>query len=117
MISTLKTLSLTSDQLIESYQLTEEYKSLSHYDCMNYILARDNNGILATGDKRLIKLATTNNVEVIRTLKIIELMYNYKMISKKQLLNGLELLKNNEHTRIPISDIERLIISYSKENE
>lgn len=117
LIGKIKTLSLSNDQLIEAYQLTDEYKSLSTYDCMNYILARDNDGILATGDKRLISLANDNNVEIIRTLKIIELMYNHKLITKNKLIKGLDLLTKNDHTRIPIDDIEQLIKKYTKDYE
>lgn len=111
-ISKIRTLELSNDQLIEVYQINEIYKTLSIYDCVNYVLARDNNGILATGDKRLLNLAKNNNVEIIRTLKIIEEMYINNYINKKQMINGLELLKNNERTRIPIRDIDQLIDKY-----
>jgi len=116
-ISKMKTIELTNDQLIEAYQINDEYKRLSIYDCINYIIARDVDGVLATGDRRLIKLANENKVETIRTLKIIELIYTNKIITHKELINGLNLLKNNIHTRIPIEDIDELIKKYIYNHE
>ena len=59
------------DQIIFAFDLMKKYKSLSFYDIINYCLAKDNNGFLATGDKKLKMFAEENNVEVLRTLKII----------------------------------------------
>ena len=45
------------------------------------MVARDNNGILATGDNKLKLYAEQNGVEVIRTLKIIRLMLKSSIIT------------------------------------
>lgn len=71
-IDKFKTLRLTDEQLIEVSTLSSEENKLSVYDLINYILARDNDGILATGDNRLKNYSEKNGVKVIRTLKIIK---------------------------------------------
>ena len=44
-------------------------KGLSLYDLVNFILTRDHDCILATGDNLLRNFALDHGVEVIRTLK------------------------------------------------
>ena len=73
-ISEFKTISATSKQIIEIFQISQKIRGLSQYDIINYIIARDNNAILATGDQKLKNFSENNGVEVIRTLKIIKLM-------------------------------------------
>ena len=68
-INKFKTLKITEEQLIEVSTLASKESKLSIYDVINYILARDNDGILATGDDRLRKYSLENGVKVIRTLK------------------------------------------------
>ena len=62
------------------------------FDFQNKNIARDNKVILATGDKKLRKYAETNGVEVIRTLKIIELLFINNVISYNDFENGCKLL-------------------------
>ena len=50
-----KVIGSTSEQILEAQMLTKQEKGLSLYDVHNFILARDNNAILATGDDRLRK--------------------------------------------------------------
>lgn len=68
-INKFKTLKITEEQLIEVSTLASKESKLSIYDVINYILARDNDGVLATGDDRLRKYSLENGVKVIRTLK------------------------------------------------
>ena len=68
-INKFKTLKITEEQLIEVSTLASKESKLSIYDVINYILARDNDGGLATGDDRLRKYSLENGVKVIRTLK------------------------------------------------
>ena len=71
-IDKFKRVRLSDEQLIEVSTLSSEENKLSVYDLINYILARDNDGILATGDNRLKNYSEKNGVKVIRTLKIIK---------------------------------------------
>ena len=108
-INKFKTMSATVEQIQEMFIISQKEKGLSQYDVINYIIARDNNAILATGDQRLKKFSEDNNVEVIRTLKIIALMKNNNIISKEEAINACNLLKANSNTRIPLEDIENMI--------
>ncbi len=85
------------------------------YDALNYILARDNDCILATGDKDLRAYSLEHGVEVIRTLRIIELMYDMKIISREVAIRACQYLKENSKTRIPVEDIDKLIEKFSKD--
>lgn len=108
-INKLKVLGASSEQVMEMYEICKENKKLSNYDVINYIIARDNNYILATGDNRLKAFSEQNGIEVIRTLKIIRLMKENNIISVKKAVEACILLKNNSCTRIPIDDINDLI--------
>ena len=91
----------SSEQLERICQLSKVEKRLSSYDLINYVIAKDNNYVLATGDDRLKKYAESNGVTVIRTIKIIHLMYEYKVITIQETINAYKLLLKNDTTRIP----------------
>lgn len=112
LISKFKVISSTAEELNEICEINNVNKKLSNKDILNYIIARNNEGILATGDERLKKYAETNNVEVIRTLKIIELLYVNNIITYKELIIGCELLIKDSKTRIPSDKIIYLISKY-----
>lgn len=109
MIKKFKTLPTTNLQLLEVSKISTIEKKLSTYDLINFIRARDYEGILATGDKRLKNFSEHNGIEVYRTLKIIKLMYDKHKLSKTKAIKACQLLKTNNKTRIPINDINALI--------
>lgn len=112
LINKFKVIESNSIEFAEMFEIGILYKKLSNKDILNYIIARDNKGILATGDERLRKYAEENNVEVIRALKIIELQYVNNVISYKELVIGCELLIKDSKTRIPTEKIIYLINKY-----
>ena len=114
-INNFKTISTTSEQIKEMFEIIQNNKGLSQYDIINYIIAKDNGGILATGDQRLKVFANNNNIEVIRTLKIIKLMKDNRIISNSESIKACKLLKNNKNTRIPLNDIENMINELEKD--
>lgn len=114
-INKLKEISATSEQINEIFEISKKIHSLSKYDIVNYILARDNDALLATGDNKLKKYSEKNGVEVIRTLKIIKLMKNKEIISVDEAIKACILLKENNSTRIPIEDINNMIIDLKKD--
>ena len=114
-ISNFKVISSTADQLLEISCLSKIAKKLSTYDILNFILARDNDCILATGDNRLKKFSEKNNVEVIRTLKIISLMREKNIISTEEAITACELLRKNQKTRIPEDDLIYKIKEFEKD--
>ena len=69
LINKFKVISATANQLIEVNKLSYIEKKLSTYDLLNFVIARDNNCILATGDNRLKNYSENNGIEVLRTLK------------------------------------------------
>lgn len=108
-INKMKEIPLTVEQLQDVNKLNLEKKGLSQYDLINYVAARDNKCILATGDNRLKKYSEEHGVEVIRTLKIIELMTYKSIISEKEAVTACINLRNNKYTRIPEIHINELI--------
>ena len=96
-------------QLNEVNNLSYVEKKLSTYDLLNFVIARDNDFILATGDNRLKKYSEKNGVKVLRTLKIIRLMKDNNIISCKKAIHACNLLKECSRTRIPQMDIDNLI--------
>ena len=101
LINKFKVISATANQLIEVNKLSYIEKKLSTYDLLNFVIARDNNCILATGDNRLKKYSENNGIEVLRTLKIIKLMKDNNIISYRKAINACNLLKQCPSTRIP----------------
>ncbi len=114
-INRFKTISATPEQITEIFQISQKVNGLSQYDIINYIIARDNNAILATGDNKLKIFSENNGIDVIRTLKIIKLMETNKIISKDEAIEACILLKENKSTRIPKDNIEDLINEFKKD--
>ena len=114
-IKKFKIINVTSEQITEIFQISQVENKLSSYDIINYIIARDNNGILATGDKKLKKFCEKNGIKVIRTLKIIKLMKEKNIISISEAIDACTLLKENNCTRIPIESIDNFIEEFEKE--
>ncbi len=115
-INKFKVIPATTTQLIEVSNLTCTEKKLSTYDLLNFVIARDNNCILATGDNRLKKYSENYGVEVFRTLKIIKLMKDNNIISYSKAIEACNLLKQCPITRIPEIDINNLIDELKKDS-
>lgn len=115
-INKFKVISATAVQLIEANNLNYIERRLSTYDLLNFVIAKDNNGILATGDKLLKNYSESNGVEVFRTLKIIRLMKDNNIISCQKAIDACNLLKQCPTTRIPKVDIDNLIDELEKDS-
>ena len=116
LINKFKVISATANQLIEVNKLSYTEKKLSTYDLLNFVIARDNNCILATGDNRLKNYSENNGIEVLRTLKIIKLMKDNNIISYRKAINACNLLKQCPSTRIPEIYINNLINELEKDS-
>ena len=116
LINKFKVISATATQLIEVNNLSYTEKKLSTYDLLNFVIARDNNCILATGDNRLKNYSENNGVEVFRTLKIIKLMKDNNIISCRKAIDACNLLKKCPTTRIPKENINNLINELEKDS-
>ena len=115
LINTFKVIEASTNELLEVTKLSLTEKKLSTYDLLNYVIAKNNNVILATGDNRLKLFSESKGIEVIRTLKIIELMVEHNIISKDKAINACELLLKNQRTRIPKNDINNLLETLKKD--
>lgn len=115
-INNFKVINATANQLLEINSIRSKKPKLSSYDVLNYIIARDNDGILATGDNELRAFSIKNGIKVIRTLKIIELMLENRIISYKEAIKACKLLNANPTTRIPKKDIDNLIEKLEKDS-
>lgn len=115
LINTFKVIEATTNELLEVTKLSLTEKKLSTYDLLNYVIAKNNNAILATGDNRLKLFSESKGVEVIRTLKIIELMVEHNSISKDKAIRACELLLKSPKTRIPKNDINNLLEKLKKD--
>ena len=114
LINKIKVIHSTSNQILEMEKLAIENKKLSPQDLINYVVAKDNNYILATGDNRLKIFSEKNGVEVLRTLKIIKLMNSNNIINKEKAIEACLLLRNNPYTRIPLIEIDNTIEEIKK---
>lgn len=108
-IKMMKIVNASSEEISEIFKISQETHGLSPYDIINFIIARNNNAILATGDKKLKDYCESNGVEVIRTLKIIQLMRDNNIITSNEAINSCKKLKQSNSTRIPKIDIDNLI--------
>ena len=115
LINKIKVMSATSQEIILALDLAEKERKLSICDCLNYVIAKDNNCILATGDNKLKVFATSNGVQVIRTLKIIKLLSQNNILSNDETIMACENLISNKNTRIPLNDIEDLITELKRD--
>lgn len=115
-IKQFKTINATSEEIDEIFKVSQEIHGLSPYDIINFIIARNNNGILATGDKKLKDYSEANGIKVIRTLKIIKLMKEKNIITTKEAIDSCKKLKENNNTRIPYVDIDNTIREFKKDS-
>lgn len=113
-IKKIKTISVTSNDILETNKLSQTVGKLSTYDLINFVIAKNNDYILATGDDALKKFAERNGVEVFRTLKLIKLMIDNDVISCEKALEACISLKSAVNTRIPKELIDTFIKDLEK---
>ena len=97
------------EELIIASDYNQTNKNISYYDALNLSIARERNMILVTGDQHLLKFAVKQNVTCVGTLKIIELLFEKKIISGEECIKGLEKIKLDPKRRIPHHLIDSLI--------
>lgn len=113
-IKKIKTIPASIKDILEMNELTRIVSKLSTYDLINYVIAKNNDYILATGDDALKRFAEKNGVLVYRTLKLISLMVDNDVISNEKALKACFSLKNNVNTRIPNELIDNFIKELEK---
>ena len=91
----------TYDELIWASDETKSNKTISFYDALNTIIAKNRRMTLVTGDRNLIKFAEKYNVECFGTIRLLELLIEEKMIDPELIIQSLEKLKEDKTRRIP----------------
>lgn len=89
LINKFKVVDSSINQLMNVIELQQHEHKLSMMDLLNYVIAKDKNFIIATGDNKLKEYCEHNNIKVIRTLYIIKEMKETNVISK---IKHLELV-------------------------
>lgn len=85
-ISNIKTIGLTEEQVAEAYQLYLGNRRNSVFDYFSYIVARDNDFVLLTGDWKL-KKTIGKDVEVCGAIWYVKHLNEKGIISNEKLLN------------------------------
>ena len=99
----------TYDELIWASDETKSNKTISFYDALNTIVARNRKMILVTGDQKLIKFAKQYNVECFGTIRLLELLIEENLIAPEIVIQALEILINDKTRRIPKKLVEACI--------
>ena len=112
----LNTLNEKADELLAAQKYSDLNKSISFYDALNCVLAKEREMTLVTGDQQLIKFANKNGVNCIGTIRLIELLIDKELLNADKSIDALEKLKQDPKRRIPhkLIDlaIEKIKISY-----
>lgn len=106
----LKTLELTSVTLEKSMVLNQCYTKPSRNDCLALAAAMQETCTLLTGDKALRKAAIKEKVEVKvkGTLWLMEELVNHQLISKQQVIQAFDDMKE-AGSRLPWDEVGKLL--------
>jgi predicted nucleic acid-binding protein len=101
------------EQFASIGKMQNAHPQLTLADCSVVFHAKDRQGIILSGDRRLRRLAENNGIEVHSTPWILNLMVAEGLLSPKKACQGLKLLmKINE--RLPHKKCLRLIETWGK---
>ena len=104
----LEQVELKIEEFILVPKLVKKYSGLSLYDCVALAIAIERKITLLTGDAALRKAAKCENVKVIGTLGILDMLYENEHINDEEYLHCLNELMNNigGKVRLPVREIE-----------
>ncbi|MDD4036183.1 MAG: hypothetical protein PHS45_02545 [Bacilli bacterium] len=114
-IERFKLIRANESDIYEISNFSAIYYHLSMPDIINFVLANNNNYILATGDKQLRLLAIENNIEVIGVIRIIDLLENNNLITKEKKYESLNKLKKHPKTRLPEEELNKRLEEIEKD--
>lgn len=109
------------DITIEEFELAqvygEKYRRLSRYDRIALAIAKTRNITLMSGDGALRKAAHDEKVQVIRTIGILDRLFQSKKITAEEYRYCLEQLLENEGRliRLPEQELRARLVQLSKE--
>ena len=106
----------TSNELIGATNYISNNKSISLYDAINAVIAKERGMILVTGDQLLIKFARSIGVNCYGTIKVMEMLIDEEKITPTECINAIDKLMSDSSRRVPHSLLkslkERLISQY-----
>mgnify|MGYP001149367987 CR=1 FL=1 len=97
---------LTGSQLTELVEIRSRWKGLSITDVAAFILARDYQAILLTGDERLRKMAVSQQIPVHGLLWLLDEMVQSGVLAKKQAAHALGLI-TSKNPRLPQDECQK----------
>lgn len=115
----LQSVELTEEEFFLAEELNLKYRKPSIYDCIALAIAKYRGITLLTGDRALRKAAIQEGIEVMGSLKILDLLFDNNLIDATEYLICLEAFKinNGKKIRLPLSALqERMdrVKSYNK---
>ena len=104
----LKVKAYTQEKMLPFFQAEHRRYNLSPADYSVLTYSKNNGYILLTGDKKLRKVALSENVEVHGSIYVIAQMVEHHIISELKGVKKLEMLRSNNQ-RLPKAQLDVLI--------
>lgn len=110
----LQAVELTEEEYYLAEELNQKYRKPSTYDCIALAIAKCRGIVLLTGDGALRQAAISEGVEVMGSIKILDLLHDYNLIDIPEYLFCLEEFKrlNGGKIRLPFSALQERIDKY-----
>ena len=107
----LQAVSMIEEEFYLAEKLIEKYRKPSSYDCIALAIAKCRKIVLLTGDGALRKAAIQEGVEVIGSIKVLDLLFENTLIDSSEYLYCLEEFKrhNGEKIRLPVVALQERI--------
>lgn len=83
-------LDLTKDQVAEVFRLAQRNRAISPVDFAAFLLAKEMNAVLVSGDRNLVRFAYDDNVSVHGLLWLMDEMVKYAILTKEQAVKSLK---------------------------
>lgn len=96
----LQAVSMTEEEFYLAEKLIEKYRKPSSYDCIALAIAKCRKIVLLTGDGALRKAAIQEGVEVIGSIKVLDLLFENTLIDSSEYLYCLEEFKRHNGEKI-----------------
>ncbi len=93
----LKAVSLIDNEFQLAYSIRTQHSKLSGYDAIALSIAMNRQISLATGDRRLRKVAESKGVRVIGSIGIVDMLYEKHIISPQEALSCFSMFKKINH--------------------
>ncbi len=106
-----KVTEFTIEEFFLAAEINSKYPPLSSFDSAALAIAKCRNIPLLTGDKVLRKAAVAENVELIGTIKLCDLLYSQSKITQQEYVECLRLFLNEKsgRVRLPRNELEKRI--------